>query len=258
MDSPEPMKMCVSLCAWVILCLTAIAASAQSSATIFAAASLRGGLEAALSDWDGAARVSYGGSGAVARQVALGAPADLVILANSAWGDWLQENGPDVLASDARLIANTLVLIGAPEAAPFDTEPNPDTVQGRLGAGRLAMGQRDAVPAGHYAEAWLHHIGAWDDLRPRLAETENVRAALAFVARGETPLGLVYGSDVMAEPRVKILWHIDPATHPAIAYPALAYTQAGVEALAHLRSTQAQAAFQAHGFVTEFDGEPMQ
>ena len=56
-------------------------------------------------------------------------------------------------------------------------------------------------------------------LAPRVAEAENVRAALMLVARGETPLGVVYGSDARAQPAVRVVATFPENTHPPIVYP---------------------------------------
>ena len=229
---------------------TAIGAAANADQTvrIFAAASLRGGLEAALESWPGQASVSYGGSGAMARQVALGAPADLVLLANPVWDVWLAERIEGV-AHDPAILGNRLVLIGNTGAQPFAEQPDPSALAARLAGRRLAIGQRSAVPAGQYAREWLEHIGAWEKLQSRLAEAENVRAAMAFVARGEAPMGIVYASDAAAEPRVSVLWAISPGAHSDIRYPARALTDIGNRLLQHLETSTAQSAFTAHGFL---------
>lgn len=191
---------------FTIICATlASAGAARSDApvTIFAAASLRGALEAALDGSGIDARVSYGGSGTMARQVAQGAPADVVILANVAWVDWLEENGHIAVSTRTDLLGNRLVLVGPRGAADLG-ELNADTLLERLDAGRLAVGHTEAVPAGIYAQEWMQAAGFWEALRPQLAETENVRAALALVSRGEVPLGVVYASDAQADPGVRI------------------------------------------------------
>ncbi len=199
---------------------------------IFAAASLQGPLDVITKEWSQDVAVSYGGSGTLARQISLGAPADAVILANAQWADWLVDQGH--IAGPARpVLSNQLVLIGPSGAAPLPA-PDAGALMARLGDGRMAMGQHMSVPAGIYAHAWLSHINAWTTLRPHLAETENVRAALALVARGEAPLGVVYASDAGASDGVDILWHIPTDTHPPIRYPALAITPAGAAFLDHL------------------------
>lgn len=213
--------------------------------TVFAAASLRGVLEDVAESYDSTLSLSFGGSGTMARQVAAGAPADLVILANTDWMDWLVDQG--LVASDATqaIAGNTLVLIG-----PSGTPPTADplTLPVQLGTARLAMGQRDAVPAGIYARQWLQAAGLWDRLQAQLAETDNVRAALALVARADAPLGIVYASDAAAEPRVDVVYAIPTDTHDPISYPAAALSPAGAAFLAHLMSPATQSRFAAHGF----------
>ena len=228
-----------------LLC-TAVLPAAARDLTVFAAASLRGALDevAALSDTPVA--ISYGGSGAMARQVAQGAPADVVVLANPQWMSWLQDQG--VVAADVpvTLLTNTLVLIG--HDSPALPDPDATALLARLDGQRLAMGQRQSVPAGIYARAWLEQIGAWEALEPHLAEVENVRAALALVARGDAPLGVVYGSDALAEPGVHVLWEIPADQHPPITYPAAALTPEGARFMAILSSPQAAEIFANYGF----------
>lgn len=209
----------------------ACAVRAAEGPVVFAAASLRGVLEEAAAGFTPAPRISYGGSGAMAQQVARGAPADLVILASPDWMDWLEAGGH--VTAPAPLLGNRLVLIAA--EGPAMAAPDADALLARLDGGRLAMGQRRAVPAGDYAQAWLEEIGAWEALAPHLAEAANVRAALAFVAGGNAPLGLVYATDARAEPRVQVIYEVPEAAHPPIRYPAAARSDAGGALLAHLR-----------------------
>lgn len=110
------------------------------------------------------------------------------------------------------------------------------------------MGQRDAVPAGAYAQTWLRAVNRWDALQAHLAETDNVRAALALVARGEAPLGVVYATDAAAEPRVSVLYQVDEALSGPITYPAAALRPDGRPFLRVLQSPEARAVFARHGF----------
>lgn len=213
--------------------------------TVFAAASLRGVLEDVAESYDSTLSLSFGGSGTMARQVAAGAPADLVILANTDWMDWLVDQGMVAGETPQAVAGNRLVLIGPVGTAPLE---EPDMLPTQLGAGRLAMGQRDAVPAGIYARQWLQSAGLWNSLQTQLAETDNVRAALALVARADAPLGIVYASDAAAEPRVDVVYAIPANTHDPITYPAAALNPAGTAFLAHLMSPAAQTRFAAHGF----------
>ena len=221
------------------------AAADRPEATVFAAASLRGALETIAQDSPIALRLSFGGSGAMARQLAAGAPADLVILANRDWMQWLEDAALIASGSARTVTANRLVVIAPKDSAPLVTA---DQLPDRLGRDRLAMGQRAAVPAGAYARQWLEREGLWRALEDRLAETDNVRAALALVARQQTPFGIVYATDAQAEPQVIVVFEIPQTHHDPILYPAAALTPAGERALAHLLDAPAQAVFAAQGF----------
>lgn len=229
---------------FVLILGTSQLAAERAAVTVFAAASLSGALEATAAGYEGKVTLSFGGSGVMARQVAAGAPADLLILANPVWMAWLSENGRIEPTASQIVATNSLVIIAAPGAAPL----HPPNLVSRLGKGRIAMGQRDAVPAGSYARAWLQSIGLWKSLETRLAETDNVRAALALVARGETPLGIVYATDAIAEPRVSVVYDIPAGSHAPVQYPAAALTPAGADFLSYLTNPAAAAIFAAHGF----------
>lgn len=221
---------------------------ADAPVTAFAAASLKTALDQVASDWPQKVTISYSGSGTIARQIAQGAPADMVILANPDWMDWLQDQGIVDKAARVDLLGNSLVLIAAPGHAPIDAA-QPGAILTALDGGRLAIGHTKSVPAGIYGRAWLENTGLWDTLAPHLAEADNVRAALAFVARGEAPLGLVYASDAYAEPRVDVVYHVPTDLHPEIIYPAAALTPAGKAFLNFLTSPDALQAFEDHGFL---------
>lgn len=229
----------------LMMCLS-LPAQAQT-VTVFAAASLRGALTEIAADYPGDIALSFAGSGTIARQIAAGAPVDAVVLAHHDWAAWLEDNGY-ILGDTLRDVAGgQLVLVGAPDAPDIAT-PDAPTLLAALNGGRLAVGQRDGVPAGTYAREWLVHIGAWNTLVPHLAETDNVRAALALVAQGVAPLGLVYASDAVAEPRVRVIYAVPPDAHTPIRYPAAAVSSAGRAFVTHLGSPQAAAIFASHGF----------
>lgn len=232
--------------------------AADAPLTVFAAASLKESMdEAALAfqhETGQAVRVSYAGSSALARQIEQGAPADVFVSADLEWMDELQSKGLVDAATRSELLGNTLVLVAPRDsaAAPIDLAKGND-LRPLLGKrGRIALALVDRVPAGKYAKAAFTSLDMWDGLAPRTAQVENVRAALLLVARGETPLGVVYGSDALAEPRVKVLATFPEDSHPPIVYPA-----AKVEASAHpraaafvrwLQAPAASAIFRSHGF----------
>ncbi|MEL6768432.1 MAG: molybdate ABC transporter substrate-binding protein [Pseudomonadota bacterium] len=229
--------------------------------TVFAAASLKEALEDVTDRWSHetghTARLSFAGSATLARQIAFGAPADVFISANAAWMDSLAAD--DLLAEDTRrdILANSLVLIAprrqaaGTEAPPMLTRETAVFLFDRLGGQHLAMALVEAVPAGLYGKAALESLGLWQRLAPQVAQTDNVRTALALVARGEAPLGIVYATDAQAEPRVSVLARFRPEDHPPITYPAAALHGADPTAtayLAFLRTMPAREAFARRGF----------
>ena len=195
------------------------------SVTVFAAASLKTALDDVAAQWHKetgkTVRISYAASGALAKQIEAGAPADMFISADVPWMDYLAEHNLIKPETRRNLLGNALVLVAPSEskAQPMQIDARTDLL-GLLGKdGRLAMGQPKSVPAGAYAEQALTALGLWSKVKDRIAQTESVRAALVFVARGEAPLGIVYRSDAHAEPKVKVLGTFPQSSHPPIVYP---------------------------------------
>jgi len=220
--------------------------------TVFAAASLKGALDEVVAGYPVPVVVSYGGSGMIARQVAQGAPADVVILANRAWMTWLSDQGVVAPKDVQGLLSNRLVLV-APSGAGRIAVPDAATLLSRLAGGRLATGHFLSVPSGIYGKEWMQDIEVWTAMSERLAETENVRAALALVARGEAPLGLVYATDAQAEPGVAVVYDVPADTHTEIVYPMAVIGDKNAPQLSEFRdylmSEVAMDIFQSHGFL---------
>ncbi|MEQ9695169.1 molybdate ABC transporter substrate-binding protein [Shimia sp. SDUM112013] len=241
----------------VLLCGGALAATgaAADRLTVFAAASLKEALEDVAGLYEAATGnevvLSFAGSSILARQIAFGAPADVFISANEAWMDDLETRGLIAPDTRLRLLANRLVMV-APQGTPaFELSPQTD-LTAMLGEGRLAMALVQAVPAGIYGKAALDHFGLWQGVAARVAQTDNVRAALALVARGEAPLGIVYASDVGVSDDVSVVARFPENSHPAILYPAAAIkgsnTGAAGAFLTYLQGDAAQAVFKGYGF----------
>jgi molybdate transport system substrate-binding protein len=256
MTFTRPLKQSL-LAAAAALMTAAPSALFAETLTVFAAASLKEALDEISQTFEADngvdVTVSYAGSSTLARQIAYGAPADVFISANTAWMDSLEEDRMIVRESRVDLVGNALVLIGAAtDPAPIALTKGYDLSKD-LGAGRLAMALVDAVPAGIYGKAALEHLGIWPDVEGQVAETDNVRAALALVALGAVPLGIVYATDAMAEPRVAVKATFPPQSHPPILYPA-ALTSAATHPKAqafldYLQSAAADDVFTRHGFV---------
>ena len=213
----------------IACCLLLAAPAARAEVVVFAAASLKEPVDAMAAQFPDVV-VSYGGSGTLARQVSLGAPADLVLLANNDWMDYLVSGGyvqPDTVTDFA---SNALVMIGDAQAA--DVVLTDVDIAVALGEGRMALGLTAAVPAGIYAKAALIDLGLWDRLAAQIAEVDNVRAALALVARGETPLGIVYATDARVSDAVRIVATFPPDSYPPIRYTGAVALHAGDDAKA--------------------------
>lgn len=223
--------------------------------TIFAAASLKEALDEASTAYaaGGGARpvLSYAGSNQLARQIEQGAPADLFVSADADWMDDLAKNGLIRAPSRRNLLGNALVLVG-PAGTPRVEIGRDTDLLGLLQGGRLAVPDMTAVPAGRYAKAALESLGLYEAVKARIAGTENVRVALALVARGEAPFGIVYATDAAAQPQVGIAGTFPAGSHPPIIYPAAitassTHPDAGAF-LDFLHSETAARIFLAHGF----------
>ncbi|MEM8580030.1 MAG: molybdate ABC transporter substrate-binding protein [Pseudomonadota bacterium] len=198
----------------------ALSVTARAETTVFAAASLKTALDSAIEAYQSETGLkvtaAYGGSSVLARQIQLGAPADLFLSASTDWMDVLEAGGMIARGTRKDLLGNSLVAV-APvlRAKPLELDDLPE----RLENGRLAMALVDAVPAGIYGKAALQTAGIWDAVEPQVAQSDNVRTALALVATGEAPYGIVYATDAKAEPRVEVVAAIPEASHPPIRYP---------------------------------------
>ncbi len=216
--------------------------------TVFAAASLKTALDEIAPLWQAeSVLISYGGSSALARQILAGAPADIYISANVGWMDAVETAGLVQPETRRALLGNRLVMVGA---APGPVALEAGAIMARLSDGPLAMALVDAVPAGIYGKQALGALDLWETVAADVAEAANVRAALALVALGEAPLGVVYASDAVAEPRVHVVAEFPEGSHAPITYPAAAISEAEDAGafLAFLAGPEARAVFEANGF----------
>jgi molybdate transport system substrate-binding protein len=223
---------------------------------VFAAASLKTALDELLPALTQAAgvpvRASYAASSALARQIEAGAPADIYISADEDWMNYVAERHLIDDRSRVLLLGNRLVLIAPAGKKPALRIAPGFPLAAALGDdGRLAVADPTAVPAGKYARASLTTLGVWTQVEQRLAPAENVRAALRLVSTGEAPLGIVYGSDAIADPGVVVVGTFPDDSHPPIHYPAAVLAKAGDaarRALAALQTPSARAVFERNGF----------
>ena len=222
----------------------------------FAAASLQTALNAIGAMWKADAgktvAFSYAGSSALARQIEAGAPADLFASADLEWMDWAQERKLIDVATRRALLGNRLVLIAPKDSEAALTIRPGFALAGAIGDSRLATGNPQSVPVGRYAQAALTSLGVWETVKQRIAGVENVRAALALVARGEAKFGVVYRTDAAAEPRVRVVDVFPEESHPRIVYPFARLAGSthpdAADFLAYLQGPRAREAFEREGF----------
>ena len=224
--------------------------------TVFGAASLTNVLQEAGDGFTRTTsvpvRFSFAASSALARQIENGAQADLFVSADQEWMDYLQARNLIDPATRRNLLGNRLVLI-APSDSPLTLRIVPHFgLLAALCGGRLATGDPDSVPAGRYARSALISLGVWKDVQDRLIRAENVRSALAFVDRGEAPLGIVYETDALIDRNVRRIGVFPASTHPPILYPVALTQSAGADArrfMDWLRSEQSSTVFRRYGFI---------
>jgi molybdate transport system substrate-binding protein len=246
----------LGLALWLCAVDGAPARAADPQLLVFGAASLATALEAIgpvyTNETGQPVKFSFAASSALARQLEAGAPADVFLSADVEWMDYAQARGLIVRATRRDLLGNHLVLI-APASSRIALEIKPGfALSEALGDGRLATGDPDYVPVGKYARQALTKLGVWSDVANRLVRAENVRTALAFVARGEAPLGIVYATDAKIEPAVRIVGTFPDDTHLPIIYPVAATHGAHTGAhrfVEFLSKEAARARFHELGFI---------
>lgn len=253
---------CIAL--WALLSLSATPARPQDllpPVRVAAAASLKEALDEVGREFQRLQRgrivATYAATPALARQIEAGAPFDVFIAADEEWMDYLEARSAVIRETRMDLLGNALVLV-APRSADGRWHESDSLKIARgfplaaaLGNRRLAIANPDRVPAGKYARAALTALQVWPLVEDKLARAENVRAALMFVARGEAPLGIVYRTDAIAEPAVRVVDTFDPSLHPPIVYPAAlvrGHRPAAAAFLAFVADTHAWAIWRQHGF----------
>ncbi|QLB15089.1 molybdate ABC transporter substrate-binding protein [Mannheimia granulomatis] len=193
---------------------------------------------------------SFASSSVLAKQIEQDAPADIFISADQKWMDYIAEKRPEKIQHRTNLVKNDLVLI-----APLNSQIQADNIQAvnfakELANSYLSVGDPSHVPAGIYAKKALTHYKLWESVEPRLARAKNVRDALSFVERGESPLGIVYSTDAKVSNKVKVIAAFPTESYGEIVYPAATVSGKATAAkfLDFLKTPEAKAKFEAAGF----------
>ena len=232
-----------------------LAAPAPRPVVVFAAASLTNALQEIADSYAKESgrkiRLSFAASSQLAKQIENGAEVDIFLSADEDWMDYLERHALLKQGSRLDLLGNRLALV-APADSGIHLKIAPRfALRKALNGERLATGDPDSVPVGRYAKEALTNLGVWKDVADRLVRTENVRSALAFVARGEVPLAIVYDTDAKIDSKVRIVDLFPESSHTPIRYPVALTRTALPDATgfaAFLRSPMAMAAFQRYGF----------
>jgi molybdate transport system substrate-binding protein len=219
MDAPGRWLRCCAIAATVGAAIPALA----EDVTVFAAASLTNALESVAQryreDGGGRVRFSFAASSTLAKQIEGGADADVFVSADEQWMDYLEARKRIDSKTRISRLGNALVLI-VPSARPIDVDVRPGfDLAGLIGDGRLATGDPAHVPVGRYAKEALTTLGVWSAVEHKLARTDNVRAALILVERGEARFGIVYATDAAASKRVHVAGPFPARSHAPISYP---------------------------------------
>ncbi|HQU70080.1 MAG TPA: molybdate ABC transporter substrate-binding protein [Albidovulum sp.] len=239
-----------------LLAFTAVTPAAAEEVVVFAAASLKTALDAIAADFQKATgntvTISYAGSNALAKQIIEGAPADIFVSAAVNWMDEVEKAGLVAPGTREDLLGNTLVLVAhGKDAKPVEIGSGFD-LKALLGDDKLSMAMVDSVPAGQYGKASLENLGLWPSVEASVAQSENVRAALALVSSGEAPFGIVYASDAVADDNVSVVGTFPDDSHKPIIYPAVLLTGAKDAAdkafFEALSADASDATFKAEGF----------
>lgn len=253
-------KIWLKLTLAVTLCSVLTTQVLAEGITIFAAASLTNALQSITTQYQQEHQTevttSFASSSTLARQIEAGAPADLFMSADQKWMDYAQKNQSIDGKSRITLLSNSLVLI-----APKDSPQQPLTIDEHtdwnrlLQGGSLAVGDPQHVPVGIYAKQALQKLGAWNILADKLAPAQDVRSGLVLVERGEVPLGIVYSSDALISPKVKVIGHFPQQVYPKVEYPLAIVADHDSPAVRafyqYLQEPQAAAIFKQYGFITQ-------
>lgn len=249
----------VGTCLLVLVCVLKAPVHAADAPSqdilVFAAASLTNVLDeigaAYTQQTRQTVKFSYAASSALARQLEAGARADVFFSADLEWMDYVQARGLIDRTTRRNVLGNRLALV-APADSKIELKIAPGfALAAALGNGRLATGDPESVPVGKYARSALTSLGVWNDVADRLVRADNVRSALAFIARGETPLGIVYETDAKVERRVRVVDFFPADSHSPIVYPVAVTASARPAArqfIDFLQSAPAQEAFKKYGF----------
>jgi molybdate transport system substrate-binding protein len=192
---------------------------------------------------------NYGASGALAKQIENGAPADIFISANMEWMDYLKNKKLVDLSSIGTFAYNTLVFAGS-------AEKKVAGMQDLARLEKIAIGSPKSVPAGEYAMAAMKKAGIDTQMEKKLVMARDVRDCLMYSERGEVDGSFVYRTDALQAKQTKILFTVPQDLYPRVVYP-MSLTTAGAKNrdaaafIKYLQSVEARATLSKFGFALQ-------
>lgn len=194
-------------------------------------------------------RKNYGASGALAKQIENGAPADIFVSANLKWVDYMKEKKIIDAPSINVFAHNSLVVAGNPKL-------KITSMQDLLKLNRIAIGSPKSVPAGEYATEAFKSAGIDGQLGSKLIMAKDVRETLLYAERGEVDAALVYKTDALISKQVSILYAVPQNLYKRVTYP-MGLTVSGSKNAdtaafyKYLKSAEADKVLEKYGFATK-------
>lgn len=198
-------------------------------------------------DADVEVKVNPDSSSRLATQIIEGAPADLFLSASDEWAEAVKDK--DLAELMRPLLGNVLVIV-VPKGNPEKISRAKDLLKVK----RVALAG-PKVPAGKYAGRALKKVGVLLDLekQKKIVFADDVRAALAFVERGEAEAGVVYATDARVSDKVEAVYNFatddkDPIRYPLVLLKKGAAKKEARQFYDFLLTSRATAVFEKHGF----------
>nr|WP_041580716.1 molybdate ABC transporter substrate-binding protein [Bacillus sp. 1NLA3E] len=157
---------------------------------------------------------NFGATGSLQQQISQGAPVDLFFSAAEDKFQKLVQDGQIDKKNATDLVGNELVLV-----VPTDSKKGIHTFEDLTKVDKISIGTPEAVPAGQYAKQTLEKLNIWTAVEGKMAYAKDVRQVLTYIETGNVDAGIVYKTDALISPKVKIVTSAKETTHEPIIYP---------------------------------------
>jgi molybdate transport system substrate-binding protein len=213
----------VALLAFLAVPAGGSASAARVQLTVYAAASLTNVFPAI----DPNEKYSFGGSNALAAQIAQGAPADVFAAANMSLPTQLfQQN----LCSKPIVFTRNKLVIVVPKSNPAQIRNIYDLTKPGVKIDIAAKG----VPVGNYTLQVLQNMNLTNAVLANVVSQEtDVREVLAKVALGEADAGFVYSTDAKTVPGKVLVIKIPAWAQPKVQYGICVVASSAHKSAAH-------------------------